>query len=360
MTPVPIKLVDLMTAYQGSALIGTAVESGLADLLAEGPLTIDEIIAKLGTDDRGTMALLAGLASYELVERDEDRFSLTGLGAPLAGSHPETVAQIVLKEWFFYKLWAEMPVAVKDGHARTGPWRERLENDPSQAHAFLRALDDLCTLFGGELPELAGLDAAGRLLDAGGGAGSHAANLVEANPEIEATVLDLPGAEPVLRERHPELGFVEGKLGLRAALEHPPRPPGRSLCPLRERSGLAARAGRQPGDLRLGDRPRSHQPSGRGQVHPDDGGRERRRLDLVRRGDRRLAHRCRTRPPADEARLRTDRSDPRPQDLSVSGENQGSTRQYPPPHGRGKPSDTSIFRMKGVQGGMPMSGAGET
>lgn len=212
MTPVPIKLVDLMTAYQGSALIGTAVESGLADLLAEGPLTLDEIIAKLGTDDRGTMALLAGLASYELVERDEDRFSLTGLGAPLAGSHPETVAQIVLKEWFFYKLWAEMPVAVKDGHARTGPWRERLENDPSQAHAFLRALDDLCTLFGGELPELAGLDAAGRLLDAGGGAGSHAANLVEANPEIEATVLDLPGAEPVLRERHPELGFVEGDL----------------------------------------------------------------------------------------------------------------------------------------------------
>jgi SAM-dependent methyltransferase len=212
MTPVPIKLVDLMTAYQGSALIGTAVESGLADLLAEGPLTLDEIIAKLGTDDRGTMALLAGLASYELVERDEDRFGLTGLGAPLAGSHPETVAQIVLKEWFFYKLWAEMPIAVKDGHARTGPWRERLENDPSQAHAFLRALDDLCTLFGGELPELAGLDAAGRLLDAGGGAGSHAANLVEANPEIEATVLDLPGAEPVLRERHPELGFVEGDL----------------------------------------------------------------------------------------------------------------------------------------------------
>ena len=122
MTPVPIKLVDLMTAYQGSALIGTAVESGLADLLAEGPLTLDEIVAKLGTDDHGTMALLAGLASYELVERDEDRFSLTGLGAPLAGSHPETVAQIVLKEWFFYKLWAEMPVSNVSLRAALSGW----------------------------------------------------------------------------------------------------------------------------------------------------------------------------------------------------------------------------------------------
>jgi len=212
MTPVPIRLVNLMTAYQGPALIGTAVETGLADLLAEGPTTLDQITEKLETDSRGTMALLSGLVSFELVVRDGEQFALTELGAPLAGSHPETLAQIVLKEWFFYKLWAEMPLAVKDGHARTGPWRERLENDPDQAHAFLRALDDLCALFGGELPELANLKTGGRLLDVGGGAGSHAANLVKANPGIEATVLDLPGAETVLRERHPELGFIKGDL----------------------------------------------------------------------------------------------------------------------------------------------------
>jgi SAM-dependent methyltransferase len=163
------------------------------------------------------MALLAGLASFGVLQRDgsgdgQDRFSLTDLGAPLAASHPESVKQIILKEWFFYGLWAELPMAVKDGHARTGPWRERLENDPEQAHAFLRALDDLCSLFGGELPGLAGLESGGRLLDVGGGAGSHAANLVAATPGLEATVLDLPGARPVQEERHPGLSFVEGDL----------------------------------------------------------------------------------------------------------------------------------------------------
>jgi SAM-dependent methyltransferase len=212
--PSPIDLVGSMTAYQQSALIGTAVETGLADALAEGPATLDELLAMLSTDRRGTQALLSGLAAFGLVERDGDSYGLTSQGDLLGTDHPDSVAQIVLKEWFFYRLWADLPDAVRTGHAQTGPWRERLENDPPQAESFLRALDDLCTLFGGELPGLAAVEGPGTLIDIGGGAGSHAANLVEANPGLEATVLDLPGAEPVLNERNPDLAFVAGDFDL--------------------------------------------------------------------------------------------------------------------------------------------------
>ena len=83
---------------------------------------------------------------------------------------------------------------------------------PAARSTFLRALDDLAARFGGELPALAGLEGPGRLLDVGGGAGSHAAALAAAVPGLEATVLDLPAVEPVLRERHPELAFVPGDL----------------------------------------------------------------------------------------------------------------------------------------------------
>ena len=130
----------------------------------------------------------------------------------LAGGHPESVALIVAKEWFFYRAWAGLPESVGDGHARIPPWRERLAADPGRSLDFLRALDDLAARFGGELPALAGLPGPGRLLDAGGGAGSHAAALARAVPGLEATVLDLPEVEPVLRERHPELAFVPGDL----------------------------------------------------------------------------------------------------------------------------------------------------
>lgn len=208
----PYEVAAKFTAYQESALIGTAVEVGLPNALYGESRTLEDLTSQLGTDPRGTMGLLSGLVTFGLIEREGDRFSLTGNGALLADDHPDSVAMISRKEWFFYKLWAKMPEAVRTGHTQTRAWRDRLENDPEQAHDFLRALDDLCRLYGGDLPDLAGLESGGRLLDVGGGAGSHAANLTEAVDGLEATVLDLPGAEPVLRERHPELHFVAGDI----------------------------------------------------------------------------------------------------------------------------------------------------
>jgi ubiquinone/menaquinone biosynthesis C-methylase UbiE len=80
------------------------------------------------------------------------------------------------------------------------------------ALAFLRALDDLARGSADELAALGGIQGAARLLDVGGGAGSHAAALQRAVPGLEATVLDLPEVEAVTRERHPDVRFLAGDL----------------------------------------------------------------------------------------------------------------------------------------------------
>jgi SAM-dependent methyltransferase len=203
---------ELAEAYQRTAVLAAAVRTGVADALSGAGRTPAAIAQAYGCDARGIMALLGALTALGLAERDGDRFRLSDDGAVLARSHPQTIALIVEKEWFFYKAWAGLEQTVRDGHARIAPWRERLQRDSAQALDFLRALDDLAARFGGEPAELARPLPAGRLLDAGGGAGSHAARLVDAIPDLEATVLDLPGAEEVLRERHPDLGFVAGDL----------------------------------------------------------------------------------------------------------------------------------------------------
>lgn len=208
----PLKLLG---GYQGSATLATAVETGVADALSGGSLEAGAVADSCGTHPGATRALLGAMVALGMAQRDDrGEFSLTEAGAPLARDHPETVSAIVLKEWFFYRAWAELPASIRDGHARIAPWRERLHDDPEQSLNFLRALDDLARRFGGELPSLAALDDGGRLLDAGGGAGSHAAALAAAVPGLEPTVLDLPEAEPVLRERHPELAFLAGDLEL--------------------------------------------------------------------------------------------------------------------------------------------------
>lgn len=201
---------DMLTGYQNAAVVGTVVELGFAQALADRPRTASEVAEELGTDPRASRYLLGSMVVLGLAEGEDDRFGLTVAGRELVDGAPQSIAEIVRKEWFFYKVWAELPRAIEDGHARIAPWRDRVRDDLPQALAFLRALDDLANRFGAGLPELAGLRAGGTLLDVGGGAGSHSAYLEAAVPGLEATVLDLPVAEQVLRERHPELGFMIG------------------------------------------------------------------------------------------------------------------------------------------------------
>lgn len=204
--------IDLLTAYQHSAIVAAACKTGVADALYAEPADAEQTAARAGTDLRATRALLNAMVVLGLATREGETYSLTTEGTPLAVSAPDSIATIVTKEWFFYSVWNELPEAIKDGHARIAPWTDRLESDPEMSHGFLRALDDLATRFGGELPGLANLEPGTRLLDAGGGSGSHSAALAAVVDGIETTVLDLPAAEPVLRERHPELTFVPGDL----------------------------------------------------------------------------------------------------------------------------------------------------
>lgn len=203
----------MLTAYQQSAIVASAAETGVADALAGGARQADELASELELNERGTRYLLGAMAALGVAERQDDgAFALTEAGQELTSSAPDSLAEIIRKEWFFYGVWSRMPEAIRDGHARIAPWRDRLRDEPEQSLAFLRALDDLAVRFGGGLPELVGLERPGRLLDAGGGAGSHSAYLAAAVPGLEPTVLDLQEVKPVLRERHPELRFVAGDL----------------------------------------------------------------------------------------------------------------------------------------------------
>lgn len=239
----PVDPLALLTAYQHSAVLASAVTSGVADALAEGVegshgpdalgggRTVEQVATAAGTDPRATRILLSALVAIGLATRADGlnagapvdggtRFALSEAGAVLASDHPQTLAWIVRKEWFFYGVWNELPAAMEDGHARITPWRDRVREDRATAFGFLRALDDLAARFGGELAEAAAaaIPAAGdgapplRLLDVGGASGSHSARLAGLRADVKPTVLDLPEVAPLVGERHPAVPFVAGDL----------------------------------------------------------------------------------------------------------------------------------------------------
>lgn len=205
---------EMATAYQRSALVAAACETGIADALVAGEGDPRRLASSLGLDPRGTRALLGAMVATGLATRAADGgYALTAAGAPLARSHPESVADIVAKESYFYSAWAGLADTIRSGHARIRPWRERLATDTAASLAFLGALDDLGRMFGGGLPRLAGVGP-GRLLDVGGGSGVHAAALAREVEGLDATVLDLAPVGALVRERHPELTFVAGDLSV--------------------------------------------------------------------------------------------------------------------------------------------------
>ena len=83
----------LVNSYQLSQAIHVAAVLGIADLVADGPRSSDELAEATGTDPTALYRLLRTLAAFGLLlEDDGRRFSLAELGDPLRSDHPESVA----------------------------------------------------------------------------------------------------------------------------------------------------------------------------------------------------------------------------------------------------------------------------
>ena len=113
-----------------------------------------------------------GSGHLRSVQREGETFSLTANGelrrrAPRLGRHDAR------KEWFFHKLWAEMPAAVRTGHPRPAPGVSDSRTTPigptiSSAPSMTSAASTAAIRRAGR----PAAKPARRLLDVGGGAGS--------------------------------------------------------------------------------------------------------------------------------------------------------------------------------------------
>ncbi|HKE74928.1 MAG TPA: methyltransferase [Acidimicrobiales bacterium] len=208
--PPEARLIGLTTAAWVAQALNVVAALGVADHLADGPRTVDELAAAVGADGPSLYRVLRVLADVEVVaELDGRRFALAELGEPLRRDAPVSL-----------RAWAEMAgapfhmQALTDlvGAVRTGePAFERVHG--RQAFDWLRdhpaewaLLNDAMT--GASSPAVAEVltaydfSAAGTVIDVGGGHGVLLAALLQAHPHLHGVVYDLPevvaGAAPRL------------------------------------------------------------------------------------------------------------------------------------------------------------------
>jgi hypothetical protein len=193
-------LTQLISGYWNSQCIYVAAKLGIADLLAEQPVSVDELAAKTGVHRFSLYRVLRALASVGVfVEEPHATFALTPAASLLQSDVPgsqRAMALMVGEE--HYHAWGELLFSVKTGKPGFDkvfgkPLFEFLSEHPEQAAIFDKAM---VGVHGRETPAI--LDAYdfssfSSVADIGGGNGSNLTGILQRHPKLHGTLFDLPG-----------------------------------------------------------------------------------------------------------------------------------------------------------------------
>lgn len=195
---------SMIDGYRVSQLIYAAAESGIADLLKDGPRSGAELARAIGVRSDRLFRLLRAMAAIGIVARlPEDRFELTPLGELLRRDRPGSLrARALLAGSQHYPAWRYLWHAIETGEVAfenafgIGAWEYRRRN-PGASKVFDQALGSNASANADKLLKAFDFSAIRRVVDVGGGNGATLAAILRACPNVRGVLFDL---EPAVRE----------------------------------------------------------------------------------------------------------------------------------------------------------------
>jgi O-methyltransferase domain/Dimerisation domain len=198
--PHAAELDKLITGYCVSQAIYVAAELCVADLLAAGPRSAEDLATDLRVHDRSLYRLLRTLASMGIfAEGTDGRFSLTPMAELLRTDTPSSQrATIQMMVGQFYDAWGGLIDSVRTGRpafesCQGQSFFDYLAAHPDQAQIFddaMTARNDRKTQAMLDVYDLTGVRT---LADIGGGNGSTLVTVLQRYPEMRGILFDRPG-----------------------------------------------------------------------------------------------------------------------------------------------------------------------
>jgi (2Fe-2S) ferredoxin/predicted O-methyltransferase YrrM len=204
---------DRIRAFQESRVILSALELDLFSALGEGARA-PEAAAKIGSDTRATEMLLNALAALGLVEKSEGVFRNGPVATRfLTSNSPDGARMALLHIAHLWVTWSTLTDCVRAGTSAgvsgTG------ERDADWTEAFIAAMHRNASERAGAVVRAVGAEDVRRMLDVGGGSGAYSIAFAQANPALDADILDLPAVGAIAR-RHIEAAGVADRVRVRA------------------------------------------------------------------------------------------------------------------------------------------------
>ncbi|MGW4382175.1 methyltransferase [Kitasatospora sp. NPDC004531] len=193
---------ELALAAAAPASLRAAIRIGLADALGEQPVPVADLAARLGVNAEVLGRLLGNLRCYGVFDEVAGGVVHTDTSRLLREDHPQRLKNWVLwvTEPWTWQLWPDLEEAVRDGR---GHFEERFgeeffahlhRNWKESTEVFNRSQTELSRITSAAIAEAFDLSGVKTIADIGGGRGHTLATLLEANPHLHGTLVDLPAA----------------------------------------------------------------------------------------------------------------------------------------------------------------------
>jgi DNA-binding transcriptional ArsR family regulator len=206
-------MIEMILAGWTSQAITVAAQLGVADALADGPLTIDELAGRVDADPDALRRLLRALISRGVFRvRRDGRYELNSLAGTLRSDAKVSMASAAQ----FYgsqeqrERWTLLVDSVRTGNAVVAALRGKesfdyFEDKPELAELFNKTMTSVSEMT--DATVVAGYDFSRypTIVDVGGGHGPLLAAILAAAPASRGVLYDLPpvvaNAPNLLRER---------------------------------------------------------------------------------------------------------------------------------------------------------------
>jgi len=193
-----LKLLDLIQSHRVTGVIYVAARLGIADLLAEGPKSLDEIVKATGADRTALARLLTALSTIGICTRvEQGRYALGESGTALAGTaSPSCKAWAIFEGEMLSKSWSGMLETIMTGNTAAqllgvNSSFDLMARTPENVRIFNAAMADLTALVTADLLAAYDFSRVSHLMDVGGGSGELIGAVATRYRHIRGTVFDL-------------------------------------------------------------------------------------------------------------------------------------------------------------------------
>jgi SAM-dependent methyltransferase len=163
-------------------------------------MSAETLAGALKLHERPLCLLLKACVGLELLSEGPEGFSNTPRTQLfLVPGSPAYLGDAIRYGADMWEAWGDLERALAEGVPPVKP-ETYTGDDPEKTRHFVRGMHNRAQGIAKTLVDLVDLTGRRRLLDVGGGPGSYAAMFAAKNPDLRATVLDLPGVVAIARE----------------------------------------------------------------------------------------------------------------------------------------------------------------